>query len=37
VDADLLTPSDTHTACGWKGTAGYHGLLVDGAANPDAA
>ncbi len=37
VDAAVLTASATHTVCGWKGTASYHGLLVDGAANPDAA
>jgi uncharacterized protein (DUF427 family) len=37
VDAAVLTPSDTHTVCSWKGTASYHGLLVEGATNRDAA
>jgi uncharacterized protein (DUF427 family) len=37
VDAAFLMPSDTHTVCGWKGTASYHSLSVDGAANKDAA
>jgi uncharacterized protein (DUF427 family) len=30
-------PSDTHTACGWKGTASYYTIEVDGKRNPDAA
>jgi uncharacterized protein (DUF427 family) len=29
--------SDTHTECGWKGTASYYHLDVDGKVNPDAA
>jgi len=37
VDAALLSPSDTTTACPWKGTANYYTLDVDGARNPDAA
>ncbi len=37
VAADVLTSSDTHTLCPWKGTASYHTLTVDGATNPDAA
>jgi len=37
VEASVLTPSSTTTVCGWKGTASYHGLLVEGASNPDAA
>jgi uncharacterized protein (DUF427 family) len=30
-------PSDTHTVCGWKGTASYYHVVVDGQTNPDAA
>lgn len=37
VDASVLRPSATTTVCGWKGTASYHSLEVDGATNPDAA
>jgi uncharacterized protein (DUF427 family) len=37
VDASVLRPSATTTVCGWKGTASYHSLEVDGAVNPDAA
>lgn len=29
--------SDTHTVCGWKGTASYYHVEVDGQRNPDAA
>lgn len=36
VNAAYLTPSETTTVCGWKGTANYHGLTVDGRTNPDA-
>lgn len=37
VDQAYLKPSDTHTVCGWKGTASYYSLEVAGKANPDAA
>ena len=37
VAADVLTSSDTHTVCPWKGTASYYTLTVDGEANTDAA
>lgn len=37
VRGELLQPSDTHTVCGWKGTASYYDLVVDGAVNRDAA
>jgi uncharacterized protein (DUF427 family) len=30
-------PSDTHTVCGWKGTASYYHVAVDGKINSDAA
>ena len=29
--------STTHTVCGWKGTASYYTVEVDGKQNPDAA
>jgi uncharacterized protein (DUF427 family) len=37
VDPALLKPSSTTSVCGWKGTANYHSLVVDGAENRDAA
>lgn len=37
VRGEYLRPSDTTTVCGWKGTAGYYSLEVDGRTNPDAA
>ena len=36
VRADLLRPSQTTTACPWKGTASYQSVEVDGQLNPDA-
>jgi len=36
VDKTCLQPSDTTTVCGWKGTANYYTLAVDGKTNPDA-
>ena len=37
VNKDILKPSDTHTVCGWKGTASYYSLQVNGGTNEDAA
>jgi uncharacterized protein (DUF427 family) len=37
VRRDLLQPSETHTVCGWKGTASYYHVAVDGEVNRDAA
>jgi uncharacterized protein (DUF427 family) len=37
VKADLLRPSETHTVCGWKGTASYYDVVVGGKVNRDAA
>ena len=37
VRRDYLRPSGTHTQCGWKGTASYYDVDVDGALNRDAA
>ena len=34
---EYLRPSDTHTVCGWKGTASYYDVVVDGQVNKDAA
>lgn len=36
VQQQYLQPSATETRCGWKGTANYFSLLVDGKTNPDA-
>lgn len=32
-----FTPSATTTVCGWKGTANYLNIVVDGQENRDAA
>jgi len=37
VNFDCLQPSDTRTECGWKGTAHYYDIVIDGARNADAA
>ena len=37
INPEYFEPSDTHTVCGWKGTASYYTLNVDGEKNPDAA
>ena len=37
VRQEYLQPSDTHTVCGWKGTASYYNVAVDGEVNRDAA
>lgn len=34
---EYFTPSDTHTVCGWKGTASYYDVKVGGDVNKDAA
>jgi uncharacterized protein (DUF427 family) len=34
---EFFKSSDTHTVCGWKGTASYYDIVVDGAVNADAA
>ena len=36
VDEHIVA-SDTHTVCGWKGTASYYSIVVDGKTNVDAA
>jgi len=37
VKREYLRDSATHTVCGWKGTANYYDVVVDGEANHDAA
>lgn len=37
VDRAFLSPSETTTVCGWKGTAHYYTVEVDGARIADAA
>ena len=37
VAQEFLRPSTTITVCGWKGTAHYYTLEVDGDQNVDAA
>ena len=37
VRAEALRPSDHTSVCGWKGTARYHHVVVDGAMNENAA
>jgi uncharacterized protein (DUF427 family) len=34
---EFLRPSATHTECGWKGTASYYDVVVEGQVNRDAA
>jgi uncharacterized protein (DUF427 family) len=34
---EYFTPSTSKTICGWKGTASYYHLTVDGETNRDAA
>jgi uncharacterized protein (DUF427 family) len=33
---EFIQTSDTHTVCGWKGTASYYDIVVDGKVNRDA-
>ena len=37
LDRSLFIDSDTTTVCGWKGTAQYYDVVVDGRVNKDAA
>ncbi len=37
VNRELLQESDYHTVCGWKGTASYFDLVVNGQTNERAA
>lgn len=33
--SEFVQPSATHTVCGWKGTASYYDVHVDGAVEKD--
>ncbi len=37
MNREYFQPSETHTVCGWKGTASYYDIVVDGDTNKDAA
>ena len=37
IKSEYFKPSPTHTVCGWKGTASYYNVVVDGEENKDAA
>lgn len=37
VRREYLQPSSAHTVCGWKGTASYYDVVVDGEVNQEAA
>lgn len=37
IRTEYFRPSATHTVCGWKGTASYYDLEVNGQTNKDAA
>jgi uncharacterized protein (DUF427 family) len=37
IKGDYLQPSETHTVCGWKGTASYYHVAVGDEINRDAA
>jgi uncharacterized protein (DUF427 family) len=37
VRAECLQPSSTTSYCGWKGTASYHDVVVEGEVSADAA
>lgn len=37
LNREHLQESDTQTVCGWKGTASYFDVVVNGQTNKDAA
>ena len=37
IDEQFFQPSQTHSVCGWKGTASYYDVVVNGDTNKDAA
>jgi uncharacterized protein (DUF427 family) len=37
MNSEYFQPSETNTVCGWKGTASYYDIVVDGDTNGDAA
>lgn len=36
IKKENFNSSKTHTVCGWKGTASYYNVVVDGKTNADA-
>jgi uncharacterized protein (DUF427 family) len=37
IKTEYFQPSQSHTVCGWKGTASYYDVVVNGQTNGDAA
>src|SRR5688500_17389075 len=37
INGEYFQPSQTNTVCGWKGTASYYDVVVNGETNKDAA
>ncbi|HYG65742.1 MAG TPA: DUF427 domain-containing protein [Thermoanaerobaculia bacterium] len=37
IRREFFQPSTTTTVCGWKGTANYYNVVVNGQENKDAA
>jgi len=37
IDKQYFQPTQTHSVCGWKGTASYYDVVVNGDTNKDAA
>ncbi len=37
INKEFFNSSETHTVCGWKGTASYYDVMVGGETNKDAA
>ncbi|MBO0720291.1 MAG: DUF427 domain-containing protein [Blastocatellia bacterium] len=37
IKSEYFQTSDKHTVCGWKGTASYYDIVVNGEVNKDAA
>ena len=37
INKEFFKQSETHTVCGWKGTASYYDVVANGKTNKDAA
>ena len=37
INKQYYASTETHTVCGWKGTASYYNVVVNGETNKDAA
>jgi len=37
INKEYFQASETHTVCGWKGTASYYDVVAGGETNKDAA